>query len=94
MISCSLMRIGGEQWECFEQAVGLVRKGGVVYVDNVVREMFEGGDVGGRETLVSKVGGMEGVSATLISTVSGWKKEPGEMVDGFLLAVVEYHTHE
>lgn len=67
----------------------LTRKGGAVYVDNVVRELFEGGEVEGRETLVSKVGRMEGVSATMISTVSGWKKDPGEMVDGFLLAVVE-----
>ncbi|KAG4437840.1 hypothetical protein IFR05_006686 [Cadophora sp. M221] len=78
-----------EQWEYFVEAVKLTRKGGVVYVDNVVRELFEGGDVEGRETLVSKVGRIEGVSATLISTVSGWKKEPGDMVDGFLLAVVE-----
>ncbi|KAK0100747.1 hypothetical protein ONS95_007197 [Cadophora gregata] len=86
----------GEQGECFVEAVGLCRRGGVVYVDNVVREMFEEGGVdgdgdgeGGRETLVSRVGRMEGVSATLISTVSGWKKDPEEMVDGFLLAVVE-----
>ncbi|PVH70843.1 S-adenosyl-L-methionine-dependent methyltransferase [Cadophora sp. DSE1049] len=78
-----------EQFEYFAEAVKLTRKGGVIYVDNVVRELFEGGDVEGRETLVSKVGAMEGVSATLISTVSGWKKDPGEMVDGFLLAVVE-----
>ncbi|KAH9206280.1 O-methyltransferase, family 3 [Leptodontidium sp. 2 PMI_412] len=78
-----------EQWEYFVEAVKLTRKGGVVYVDNVVRELFEGGDVEGKETLVSKVGRMEGVTATMISTVSGWKKEPGDMVDGFLLAVVE-----
>ncbi|KAL2073087.1 hypothetical protein VTL71DRAFT_10411 [Oculimacula yallundae] len=77
----------GEQWECFEQAVKITRKGGVVYVDNVVRELFESGFEG--ETLVSKVGKMKGVSATMISTVTGWKKNPEEMVDGFLLAVVE-----
>ncbi|KAH7407274.1 S-adenosyl-L-methionine-dependent methyltransferase [Cadophora sp. MPI-SDFR-AT-0126] len=81
----------GEQWECFVEAVGLTRKGGAIYVDNVAREIFEEGEVGGgRETLVSRVGRMEGVKATLISTVSGSKKDPEEMVDGFLLAVVEY----
>jgi len=80
-----------EQFEYFAEAVKLTRKGGAIYVDNVVRELFEGGDAEGRETLVSRVGGMKGmgVSATMISTVSGWKKDPGEMVDGFLLAVVE-----
>ncbi|CZT06227.1 hypothetical protein WAI453_006316 [Rhynchosporium graminicola] len=81
----------GEQWECFEHAVALTRQGGVVYVDNVVRELFEEGGFGyeERETLVSKVGKMEGVSATVISTVSGWKGNAEDMVDGFLLAVVQ-----
>lgn len=82
-----------EQFAYFELATKLVRKGGVVYVDNVVREVFEGGDLQGkdgeRETLVTRVGRVEGVTATLISTVSGHKTEVDEMVDGFILAVVE-----
>ncbi|CZT44005.1 uncharacterized protein RSE6_04124 [Rhynchosporium secalis] len=81
----------GEQWECFEHAVALTRQGGVVYVDNVVRQLFEEGgfEYEEMETLVSKVGKMEGVSATVISTVSGWKGNAEDMVDGFLLAVVQ-----
>lgn len=80
-----------EQSKYFEWAVKLARKGGAVYVDNVVRELLEQDDLGEREGLVSKVGQLKGkgVQASLISTVSGWKGKEEEMMDGFLLAIVE-----
>ncbi|KAE8454119.1 hypothetical protein EG329_005043 [Mollisiaceae sp. DMI_Dod_QoI] len=78
-----------EQGGYFDWAVKLTREGGAVYVDNVVREMLEQGDLGEKEGLVTRVGGMEGVRAALVSTVSGHKGKEEEMMDGFLLAVVE-----
>ncbi len=77
-----------EQFEYVKLATKLTRKGGAIYVDNVVREVFQGGDVEGRETLVTRVGELAGVTATLISTVSGHKGNPEDMVDGFILASV------
>ncbi|PMD39573.1 S-adenosyl-L-methionine-dependent methyltransferase [Hyaloscypha variabilis F] len=79
----------GEQWEYFQYAVKLTREKGAVYVDNVVRELFEEGEVGKQESLVSKVGKLENVQATLVSTVSSHKGRLDEMLDGFLLAVVK-----
>jgi len=78
-----------EQGGYFDWAVKLVRDGGAVYVDNVVREMLEEEDLGEKGGLVTRVGKMKGVKATLISTVSGHKGREEDMVDGFLLAVVE-----
>ena len=76
-----------EQWEYFQWAVKLTRGNGCIYVDNVVREMLEmrmlgmvaSGYEGRRE---------EGVTATLVSTISSHKSKAEEMFDGFLLAVV------
>jgi predicted O-methyltransferase YrrM len=80
-----------EQSKYFEWAVKLTRKGGAVYVDNVVRELLEHDDLGEREGLLGKVGQLKGkgVQASLISTVSGWKEKEEEMMDGFLLAIIE-----
>jgi len=79
-----------EQFSYFDWAVKLTRKGGAIYVDNVVRELLEHEDLGEREGLVGKVGGLKGkVQASLISTVSSHKGNVEEMMDGFLLAVVE-----
>lgn len=79
----------GEQWEYFEWAVKLTRKGGCIYVDNVVREMFEEIAEGQtKESLVSRVGKDDRVQATLISTISS-HKNVGDMVDGFLMAIVK-----
>jgi hypothetical protein len=50
--------------------------------------MLESEDVGESESLVTKVGRVEGVTATLVSTVSGHKGKAEEMFDGLLLAVV------
>ena len=77
-----------EQFEYFSWAVKLVRGNGCVYVDNVVRMMLESEGEEEGESLVAKVGKMEGVSATLVSTASGHKGKAEEMFDGFLLAVV------
>jgi hypothetical protein len=45
----------------------------------------------GEGNLVSKVGGLKGngVQASLITTVSSFKGKEEEMMDGFLLAIVE-----
>lgn len=77
-----------EQWEYFQWAVKLTRGSGCIYVDNVVRELLEHENVGENESLVTKVGREESVTATLVSTVSSHKAKVDEMFDGFLLAVV------
>lgn len=77
-----------EQWGYFEYAMKLVRGNGCIYVDNVVRELLEHEDVGEGDSLVTRVGKVGGVDATLVSTVSGHKGREDEMFDGFLLAVV------
>jgi predicted O-methyltransferase YrrM len=77
-----------EQWEYFQWAVKLTRGNGCIYVDNVVRELLEHENVGEDESLVTKVGREESVTATLVSTVSSHKAKVDEMFDGFLLAVV------
>jgi predicted O-methyltransferase YrrM len=78
-----------QQWHYFQWAVKLARGNGCIYVDNVVREMLESENVGEGETLVSKVGKEEEVTATLVSTVSSHKTNVDEIFDGFLLAVVK-----
>jgi len=78
-----------QQWDYFQWAVKLARGNGCIYVDNVVREMLESENVGEGETLVSKVGKEEEVTATLVSTVSSHKTNVDEIFDGFLLAVVK-----
>jgi predicted O-methyltransferase YrrM len=77
-----------EQWEYFQWAVKLTRGNGCIYVDNVVREILESESVGEGESLVTKVGREENVTATLVSTISSHKDKAEEMFDGFLLAVV------
>ena len=77
-----------EQWEYFQWAVKLTRLNGCIYVDNVVRELLEHENVGESESLVTKVGREESVTATLVSTVSSHKTKVDEMFDGFMLAVV------
>ena len=78
-----------EQWEYFQWAVKLARKGGCLYVDNVVRQLLESENVGEGESLLTKVGREERVTATLMSTISSHKGNAEEMMDGFLLAVVK-----
>lgn len=78
-----------EQWQYFEWAVKLTRPNGCIYVDNVIREMFEHENVTERETLVTKVGRDDRVTATLVPMNSSHKARADEMFDGFLLAVVK-----
>jgi len=78
-----------EQWEYFQWAVKLTRDRGCVYIDNVVRELLEEGEIGKQESLVSKVGRLGNVEATLVSTVSSHKGRLDEMLDGFMLAIVK-----
>ncbi len=81
------------QWEFFEAALPVTRDRGCLYVDNVVREIVESGEVATKEgvapkeTLVQKVGRETRVDATLVSTVSSHKSVDDRMIDGFLLAI-------
>jgi predicted O-methyltransferase YrrM len=77
-----------EQTEYFKWATKLIRDKGCIYVDNVVRNLFEDDNMAMKETLLTSVGKMDNVTATLMSTVSGHKGTPDDMVDGFLLAIV------
>ena len=79
-----------EQWQYFQWAVKLARVNGCIYVDNVIRELLESENIGeGKESLVTKVGREEKVSATLVPVISSHKGKVEEMYDGFLLAVVK-----
>lgn len=78
-----------QQWDYFQWAVKLARVNGCIYVDNVVRELLESDAVGEGETLVTKVGREDKVTATLVPTISSHKTRVDEMFDGFLLAVVK-----
>ncbi|KAF2194088.1 hypothetical protein K469DRAFT_734647 [Zopfia rhizophila CBS 207.26] len=62
-----------KQWEYFQWAVKLARKNWCIYVDNVVRELLESGNVGESESLVTKVGRKEKVTAKLVSMISSHK---------------------
>lgn len=81
----------GEQYEYFDWAVKLTRKGGCIYVDNVARamrgEIAEGKDPA-KDSLPAKVGKDERVTATMIQTWSSHKTITENMFDGFLLAIV------
>ena len=81
----------GEQWEYFDWAVKLTRKNGLIYVDNVIRELLETGIEGekGEKSLVGKIGKDMRVQATLVPTVSTHKERADEMYDGFIMAVVK-----
>ncbi|KAH8682867.1 S-adenosyl-L-methionine-dependent methyltransferase [Tricladium varicosporioides] len=80
----------------FEWGAKLVRKGGCIYVDNVIRELLdEGAPVlsGQKDSLLTHVKKLKEngvkVRATTISTISGHKGNSEEMMDGFLVAIVE-----
>lgn len=75
-----------QQFEYFEWAVKLTRPNGLIYVDNVVREIFESGM---KDSLPTKVGKLDKVQATLITTVSSHKGRQEDNLDGFLMAVVK-----
>jgi predicted O-methyltransferase YrrM len=78
-----------EQWDYFKWAIKLTRVNGCIYVDNVVRQLLEDDNVSESESLLTNVGKEEGVSATLVSTISSHKENAEKMFDGFLLAVVK-----
>ncbi|KAK3679707.1 hypothetical protein LTR78_000083 [Recurvomyces mirabilis] len=80
-----------QQAEYFDLAVGMTRKGGVVYVDNVVRNLLDVPEDGDKAdwSLIEHVKGDDRVEATVIPTLSTHKVKFEEMVDGFLLAWVK-----
>jgi predicted O-methyltransferase YrrM len=81
----------GEQWEYFDWAVRLTRKGGAIYVDNVVQVMMEDGEEGAKseDSLVARVGRDVRVRASLVPIISANKgSTSAAFVDGFMLAVV------
>ncbi|ROV95734.1 hypothetical protein VMCG_07624 [Cytospora schulzeri] len=81
----------GNQYEYFDWAVKLTRAKGCIYVDNVIwqmrEEVAEGKDLS-KESLPTKVGKDERVTATLIQTVAHHKMVSGPTFDGFILAIV------
>lgn len=80
----------GEQWEYYQWAVELTRKNGLIYIDNVVRELLESNPEldEGKGSLLAKIGTEKRAKATLIQTMSGHKEQVEDRVDGFVLAVV------
>lgn len=80
----------GEQWEYYQWAVELTRKNGLIYIDNVVRELLESNPEleEAKGSLLAKIGTEKRARATLIQTVSGHKAQVEDRVDGFVLAVV------
>ncbi|KAJ6785338.1 hypothetical protein PWT90_02605 [Aphanocladium album] len=80
----------GEQWEYFELAVSLTRKNGCIYVDNVVQDLiYQIQDSLLEETIVTKVGKDNRVTATLLPTITSYKEGKRKaFIDGFILATV------
>lgn len=80
-----------EQGEYFDWAVKMTRKGGAIFVDNVVQVMMEDGEHGvqGEGNLVARVGRDERVRASMVPIISAHKTSSGDaFVDGFILAIV------
>ncbi|KAF2487532.1 S-adenosyl-L-methionine-dependent methyltransferase [Neohortaea acidophila] len=83
-----------EQAQYFDWAVKMTRKGGIIYVDNSVRQLTESSEEERRPgapavALIEHVKADKRVTATLIPTLNTHKKELLEVVDGFLFAVVQ-----
>ena len=79
-----------EQQQYFDWAVKLTRPGGVIYVDNVVRQLTECEDGDARAwALIDHVKNDSRVTPTMISTLNTEKENFDDgAVDGFLLALV------
>lgn len=79
-----------EQKDYFDWAVKLTRKGGVIYVDNAVRQLTESeeGDPRGW-ALIDYVSKNEKVDASLIPTLNTQRSTLVELADGFLIAIVK-----
>ena len=70
--------------------MNLVRTKGCIYVDNVVRELFEEIDEGKdivKESMLAKVGKDDRVVATMITTASSHKGNEKEAIDGFVMVI-------
>ncbi|TKA58153.1 hypothetical protein B0A55_11896 [Friedmanniomyces simplex] len=80
-----------QQATYFDLAVRMTRKGGAVYVDNVVRNLLDIPEEGDEAdwSLIEHVKGDERVRATLIPTLSTHKVDVSALVDGYVLAVVK-----
>ena len=74
----------------FTAAVDLLRPKGCIYVDNVVRELFEeieeGKDIV-KDSMLATVGKDDRVVATMVTMASTHKGKESESLDGFVLAV-------
>ena len=80
-----------EQRDYFDWAVKMTRTSGVIFVDNVVRQLTEShneGDPTG-EALIEHVSKDDKVDATLIPWLGTHKSKIDELVDGFILAIVK-----
>jgi predicted O-methyltransferase YrrM len=80
------------QWELFDWAVKLTRVGGCVFLDDVVASMIVDGHIEeGSQSILTKIGGDDRVTATLMPTVSSHPMLPTPVFNGFILAVVKGH---
>lgn len=79
-----------EQKEYFDYAVKMTRKGGIIYVDNAVRQLTESeeGDPRGW-ALIDYVSKDSRVDASMITTFQTARVTLTEMADGFLIAIVK-----
>ena len=80
-----------EQREYFDWAVKMTKKSGIIFVDNVVRQLTESevdGDLSG-PALIDHVSKDDRVDATLIPWLGTHKSRLDELVDGFVLAIVK-----
>jgi predicted O-methyltransferase YrrM len=78
------------QAQYFDEAVKLTRKGGSIYVDNVVRNLLDDPPEDKADwSLIEHLQNDDRVVATLIPTLATHKVKTDELVDGFVLAIVK-----
>lgn len=78
-----------EQRDYFDWAVKLTRKGGVIFVDNVLRQLADDEGAKKGQELIEFVSQDERVQPTLIPWLALHKSKVDEIVDGFILAIVK-----
>lgn len=78
------------QLEQFDWAVKLTRPKGCVFLDDVVASMFKDGTTAeGSESILTRIGKDERITATLVPTVACHPMLPTPVFNGFILAMVK-----
>jgi predicted O-methyltransferase YrrM len=81
-----------DQWDQFDWAVKLTRPSGCVFLDDVVVSMFIHGHMEeNNESILTKIGRDERVTATLVPTVAYHPMLPTPVPNGFVVAMVKDH---